>query len=137
MPLEEKIYDLSVQIEALAKTVSVELTSLQISPSTTVTTVAVAATTKPVASSASPGSTVASPEAAGAALLKDANILHTKLSLGVSGSYESVQSFIGGLTRLQRFISIDQVGLTASDTGAFTAQITAQAYSYRYVQPKP
>lgn len=109
LPAEDNQYDLSVQIEGLAKRLGLPLTGLILTQ--TESTQGQAQTTggpPPVASIAADKITI---------------------TIGVSGEYATVQQFVSSLPTLERFIQIDQVTLSkAGEDAATSAQITAFAY---------
>jgi len=112
VPLGDRQYDLSVQMTALAAAAGVNLTSLVFTPS-------IAATGTPTAASA------AAPAGSPFPVLK--------VSLSATGSYDALQGFVTGLTKLDRFVTVNQASIgvgsaQAGQAGTMSVQIDANAY---------
>jgi Tfp pilus assembly protein PilO len=119
LPATDEQYDLSVQVESLAKSKGMTLTALTISSAVP--------TTLPKTTPAKDADTAAAPVVSTSSLLK------VTVAVGVSGSYEAVQSFIAGLTMLDRFMQVDQATFTVTPA---SGQIGAQVTAFGYYLPK-
>ena len=109
LPATDKQYDLSIQLEAAAKSSGVTLTGLALNP---------AELQIPKTSEAQEADAAAS-----------AGPKKLTLSLSATGSYAAIQQWVNSLTSLDRFIQLDQITLNADKTGtALTAQVTGFAY---------
>ena len=118
LPAESQLYDLSVQVEALAKSGSISLTNLTLNP----------------AADGLPQTT--SSQATAGAIPLPAGVVKAALGLGVHGSYTSAQAFLEGLTRLNRYIQIENVTIAKADTANVDMQITASTYYLPYATAK-
>lgn len=126
LPAEDKQFDLAVQVEATAKTSGVILTSLALNPNDT-------------------GQKTSATTAKEAAAQKELGALkRVSLSLTVSGSYENIQAFAKNLVRLERFVQIDQLNLSAASVSTSTpgtaptgGQLSAQITAFAYYLPEP
>ncbi len=108
IPTTDNQYDLSVQVEALAKEKKLTISGLTVSavvPTNLQSTTPVEGTTT-----------------AGAGLLK------VTVTVSVTGTYANIQSFVASLPALDRFIQIDQITITSGTDGLTNAQLTAFAY---------
>jgi hypothetical protein len=123
LPATDRQFDLAVEIEALASSSNVSLTALSVTPQVIVGT--------PTTTAAATAATAAAPSEAG--------VYKLALSIQVGGSYEDVQTFTKNLTRLDRFITISQVNMSApantsgvvgsvASGKVVAAQLTGQAY---------
>jgi Tfp pilus assembly protein PilO len=115
LPAENQLYDLSVQIEALAKTKSVGLTGLTLNPAVAT------GTTQTTSSQAASGTT---PLPAG--------VQKASIVTSVTGEYAQVQGFVEGLTSLKRYIQIQDITVSKGVSGKVIAQITASTYYLPY-----
>lgn len=120
LPYESDLYDLSIQVEALARQENVTITGLALSPASET------------------GSATTSAQAQGeetAAVAPAGGVKTSTLGVSVRGSYEDTQDFIAGLTRLSRFVQIQDLTVTGSaqESGStLTTQINAAVYNLPY-----
>jgi hypothetical protein len=123
LPSSDQQYDLSVQIEALSRSVGVSLTGLSLNASQSALPTTAPAQDDSISTKATPTPTAAAatPKPASAGKKVTATIT-------VTGSYANIERFIIGLTSLGRYISIDQTSVTNAANGAVTAQVTAFGY---------
>jgi Tfp pilus assembly protein PilO len=111
LPKTDEQYDLSVQVEWLAKEVTVTLSSLSVNASNS----GILQPTSPAK-----GEAVAVPAAEGSAQ-------KVQIGIGVGGSYENVQRFVRGLTTLGRYVQVEQLVVNVNE-GQLAAQISAAAF---------
>ena len=132
LPSESQIYELTVQLESLAKAQGVLLTNLSVSPEAAVG----AATTSAAATAAS-----------GAAAQVATAAQKTTISINASGQYSLMKQFVSSLTQMQRYITIQSITMTGGSaplgTGAVpplpvagvqTDQINLQIVALAYQQ---
>jgi len=113
LPQENNLYDLSVEIEALSKTLPISLTALSLDPS--------------VASA--PATTSAQAGAAGGIALP-ASVEKSTINITATGSYTDLQTFCEGLTKLDRYIDIQDLSMTGTPTTTqSTVTLTAVTYN--------
>ena len=116
LPDKNELYDLSIQVEALAKSVPITINTITLTP---VTTTKGTATTSTQA------------QAGNAALTPPNGAQKLSISLGVTGSYVQIEKFVSGLTVLGRYVEVSNVAYTkgSADTN-MTAQISAAAFYF-------
>jgi Tfp pilus assembly protein PilO len=122
LPSTDEQYDLSVQVEALARSSGVTLTGLAVSAAAATSTLPKTTPAKDDVVTSSP--TPAPKEAAPAAVVP----LKVTVNLAITGSYAQVQEVVKGLTRLDRLTQIDQLSVTSGTGGSVSASITAISY---------
>jgi Tfp pilus assembly protein PilO len=110
LPAENQLYDLSVQIEALAKSKPVTLTGLNLNP---------AQSDIPQTSST---------DAKQQSIPLPANLLKATVTVTATGSYAALQDFIVGLTRLKRYLQIQDLTLNTGGSDQVSVQITAVTF---------
>ncbi len=118
LPAENQLYDLSVQIDALAKSIPVALNGLTLNAA--------------VGDTKKTSSTQAATET-GPAILP-AQGQKSTVNITVSGSYQQVQDFVRQLTQLNRYIDIQDLSITAAEGGVTTGLITAATYNIPYAK---
>lgn len=127
MPEENDLYDLSIQIEALAAKEGVRITGLALSPST--------------ASGAPPTTSDGATAQNGSSLPSGAET--SVVGVSIVGDYAASQRFTIGLTQLSRFIQIQDLTVTAiqggsgegesvTPTGQVNTQINAFVFNIPY-----
>jgi Tfp pilus assembly protein PilO len=120
LPATDEQYDLSVQVENLAKDNKLTITALSLNAAQP-TNLPKTTPTSDVPTSEGPSTTTVADVPASAAL-------KVTVIVGVQGTYTDVQHFIAELPALDRFVQIDQFVLSTGGNGAISAQITAFAY---------
>lgn len=112
VPAEDEQYDIRIQIEALARTAGVTLSIVDVGSGSTVP--------------AGPPTSQAQAEAQGST----PSLKTIPLNITATGSYMAAQQFVVGLTRLERFIQVDEVNMTSSSNAGdkVSAQIKATTY---------
>lgn len=120
LPAENQLYDLSVQIDALAKSILVSLNGLTLN--------AAVADTKKTTSTQAVGES--------GPVLLPANGQKSTVNITVSGSYQQVQDFVKELTQLNRYIDIQDLAITAAadSEGETIGLITAVTYNIPYAK---
>ena len=114
LPVNDNEFDLSVQVEALAKKTGLSLTSFKLADNS--------------------ASTIPQTSTAGAAVTGlSADVKKITINVSVAGSYKAIQQFVTGFTSLERIIQIDQVTITSDTSKNLTAQIVGFAY---YLTPE-
>jgi|GEM_PF-5872721 len=112
LPQENQLYDLSVEIEALAHTLPISLTSLNLTP----------------AVSGAPATTSAKATAGSGGL--PSSVQKSSISISATGSYADLQTFAENLTKLQRYIDIQDLTMNGSaESTQSTVNITAITYN--------
>ena len=121
LPTVDNQYDLSIQIEALAKGLGLSLTSLAITPADSGT-----------ASGGTPTTTAAGTSAA----QKSDPLKKLAVTVTVPGTYTDIQRFVTALGTIDRFLAVNQVTVTPTGTGnQVVGQITASAYYMADLNP--
>lgn len=121
LPKENKQYDLAVQIEGLAKSMGLSLTSMVMSDKAP----DLGATTSTADNSTSTSSSTSGTSTSNGAVSNNAQKL--TVTLGLNASYAKVQAFVKEVCRLNRMVEINQVSVTGpSDKVA--AQIILSAF---------
>ncbi len=124
LPIEDAQYDLATQIEALSASTGVVLSSYSVAAGGTAKA---AATPAPTAEEGGTASASPAPAAASVSTLQKLT-----LSLTFSGSYDDIQRYVNALLSINRFMQIDQITLTGSQS---SAAIAAQLTAFAYYQP--
>ncbi|MEZ0286979.1 MAG: type 4a pilus biogenesis protein PilO [Candidatus Paceibacterota bacterium] len=123
MPVSDDQYDLSVQVEALAKANNLTIGGLTIN--------AAAATVLPKTTPPKddvPTTTTAAATPVATAAPSSSGPLKVQVTASVVGGYADTKKFVTGLTTLERFVQVDQVSITAAADGRLTTSIVASAY---------
>lgn len=121
LPPTDQQYDLSVQVESLAKSKNLTISGLSVNAAQPTN---LQKTTPAANDTTSEGpSTITAADAP----LSTAAVKVT-VSVGVTGTYANIEQFIAGLPALDRFVQIDQVTITNQAAGQLGAQLTAFAY---------
>lgn len=116
LPNESSLYDLSIQLEALVKAEGVTLSNVTLTPSASDSGQAVTTSEQATGADVS----IKAPKSTEKALI----------SMTMSGTYGQLQSFIDGMTSLDRYIEITELTFTkaaVTDT-VLALQITANTY---------
>ncbi len=111
LPDESNVYDLSIQIEALAKSTGVTMTSVSLLPAAETTVAKTKSTTAIATVQAPPAGTATS-----------------TIAVSLSGSYDALRSFLDGITQLERYIEVVDVSF-ASGTSGVSMTLSAVAFS--------
>lgn len=111
LPKDNKQYDLAVQIEGLAKSMGLSLTSMVMSDK---------------APDLGPNTSTAATPVAGAST-SSGGAQKLTVVLGVNSTYAKVQGFVKEVCRLNRMVEINQVSITGPSDNV-TAQITLSAF---------
>lgn len=116
LPATDEQYDLSVQVEALAKAHDLAIGSLTINAAVPTDLQKTTTPTDTGDGSSAPAQSLTS------------SLLKVTVTTAVTGSYENVQEFIGGITALGRFMQIDQAIVSVTADKTVNLQVTAFAY---------
>ena len=128
LPTDSKQYDLAVQIEGLAKNMEVPLNSMTVSdkdPDLGAKTTA--ATSDDGSGSAGAGSSDSSTGSSFSSAVATSTMQKLTVTLGITTSYTTMQSFVREVCRLNRLIEVNQVNVSGS-ADKVTAQITLYAF---------
>lgn len=111
LPDESNVYDLSIQIEALAKSTGVTITSVSLLPAAETSVAKTKSTTATATVQAPPPGTATS-----------------SISVGLAGNYDALRSFLDGITQLERYIEVVDVSFSTGTSGV-SMVLSAVAYS--------
>lgn len=140
IPSESRIYDLTVQLEAMARNSGTTLTNLNVSSAATSTT-----SQKTTSSTATQAATAADP-----ILSATTGLTQVTINLSASGSYTALKGLVDSVTKLKRYIVIQGVTFTGgaavsgssaspspTTTTTGSAQLSAQINAVAYAQTNP
>lgn len=119
MPATDEQYDLSVQVEALAKSKNLTINGLNVNAAQP--TGLPKTTTSDVPTSQA-DQTIRAADVASTSALK------VTVTVSVTGGYNDIEHFVAGLPALDRFVQIDQISVSIASATQLTAQVTAFAY---------
>jgi Tfp pilus assembly protein PilO len=121
MPASSEQYDISLQVEDLAKSKGLTITTLSVNAAQATTIPKTTAPKDDVSSSGVVETAQAAPVAPSS--------LKVTITLGVTGTYDQVKDLVSELPTLDRFIQIDQVQIGRSaGSDILATQVTAIAY---------
>ena len=134
LPASDLQYDLVVQVEGLARSLAIPLTSLSVTGATMPAAGAPTATTSAPSTATSKVASVAPPAS-------------VALSVGVTGTYAQIRQFVQALPTISRSLAITQVSVNPvvasqkdaqASSGLVSATLTASAfYQLPETQKKP
>lgn len=114
LPLTDAQYDLSVQLEAAAKSTGLAITALTVN---------------------APDLGIPLTTAGAAAAANTTNVPRVTFTMGVSGNYGQVRHWITNLVSFDRFVQLDQVAVTSKATNDNPDQVIAQVTGFAYYLP--